>query len=336
MNPTKIKSDEIKSDDSLSAVLQKKRLLSETTSTGNPAFPWRLHDMLGAAAREGFENIVSWQPCGLAFKVHDTLSFTELILPRHFNQTQYKSFQRQLNIYGFRRLILGSKKGAYTHELLIRGKPEVCRFMVRTKIKKKGSRSIELGSRSNLVGQRGCGGERLCTKRTASCSDIEILRMTANTSAMNGASNQDFRRLNVSSMNGAPNQGLFKSLLNDHTKSKPQEEEEPREKFAPALFRRRSVDFNPTCASADSAETTEGLPFDPLSSQKPDNICSSTWNETSGNPMDIGDLDSIFDDSLFDEPSEGNIPLSSPHRDQNLADFPIAPDVADEIINMFS
>ncbi len=168
MNPT-----EIKSDDSPSTVLQKNRLLSETTSTGTPAFPWILHDMLGAATGEGFENIVSWQPCGLAFKVHDTRIFTESIMPRHlFNQTQYKSFQRQLNIYGFRRLTSGSKKGAYTHELLIRGKPEVCRFMVRTKIKEKGSRPTKLGYKSNLVGQSGCGGEKLCTKRTVSCPEI--------------------------------------------------------------------------------------------------------------------------------------------------------------------
>jgi hypothetical protein len=329
-----INPSEINPDYSPSVVLHKKRLLSETTSTGIPAFPWRLHGMLGAAAQEGFENIVSWQPCGLAFKVHDTRLFTESIMPRHFNQTQYKSFQRQLNIYGFRRLTSGSTKGAYTHELLVRGKPEVCRFMVRTKIKEKGSRPTKFGSRSstNLVGQSGRGGEKLCTKRTISCPATETIRTPmANKSAMKGAPNQAFHLLNVPYMNGAPNQGLFRNLLNDHTKSKPQqEEEEPREKFASGLFRGRSTDFNPTCASTDSAGI-EALPFDPLSSYKLDNIFSDISNETTGDPIDIGDLDSIFK-----EPPEDNMTLSSPRREHDLVDFPIALDVADEIIKMFS
>jgi hypothetical protein len=335
-----INPSEINPDYSPSAVLvQKKHLLSETTSTGIPAFPWRLHGMLGAAAQEGFENIVSWQPCGLAFKVHDTRIFTESIMPRHlFNQTQYKSFQRQLNIYGFRRLTSGSKKGAYTHEFLIRGKPEVCRFMVRTKIKEKGSRPTKLGSRSstNLVGQSSCGGEKLCTKRTVSCPATETIRTpTANKSAIKGAPNQAFHLLNVPYMNnGAPKQGLFNNLLNEHAKSKPQqeeeEEEEPREKFTSGLCRRRSMDFNPSCASADFAEI-EALPFDPSSSQKLDNSFSGISNETTGDPIDIGDLD-----SRFKEPSEDNMTLSSPRSEQDFVDFPIALDIADEIIKMFS
>jgi hypothetical protein len=329
MNPS-----ENKADDSPSAV-KKKRRLSETTSStaGTHAFPWRLHDMLGAAAREGFENIVSWQPCGLAFKVNDPLNFTEYILPRYFKTTMYKSFQRQLNIYGFRRLTSGSQKGAYTHEFLIRGKPEVCRFMVRTKIHKKGSRSFKLGSRSssNLVGHSGCGEEELCIKRTVSCPEAETLRTMANISAVHdGAPDQEFRRLTASSMNGVSNQGLFKNFCNCQTKSNLQEEEDPREKFNPGLFRRRSMmDFNPTCATADSAEI-EALPFDPSNSQNPNNVFIGISNEMTGHPMDIWDLDSIFE--------EDNMTLlSSPHREQeDLADFPIAPHIADEIINMFS
>ena len=152
----------------------------------------------------------------------------------------------------------------------------------------------------------------------------------ANKSDTKGAPNQAFHLLNVSCKNGAPNQGLFKNLLNDHAKSKPQEEEEPREKFASGLFRGRSMDFNPTCASADFAEI-EALPFDPSSSHKLDNIFSGIWNETTGDPTDIGDLVSIFK-----EPSEENMTLSSLLREQHLVDFPIALDVADEIIKMFS
>ena len=154
----------------------------------------------------------------------------------------------------------------------------------------------------------------------------------ANISSTNGPPDQEFPHLNVSSMNGAPNQGLFKNLFNGQAKSKPQEED-PREKFAPGLFRRRSMDFNPTpCASADF-EDIEALPFDSSSSQTLDNRFSGISNETTEDPpMDVWGVDSIFK-----EPSEdNNTTLSSPRREQDLVDFPSAPDIADEIINMFS
>jgi hypothetical protein len=71
------------------------KLLSETTSTGIPAFPWKLHDVLEDAERKGFTNIVSWTMGGRAFKVHNQKDFENTIMKRYFNHTQYKSFQRQ-------------------------------------------------------------------------------------------------------------------------------------------------------------------------------------------------------------------------------------------------
>ena len=46
-----------------------------------------------------------------------------------------------VNIYGFERIKQGGKAtGCYTHPLFIRGNPDACSFMIRTKVKKKGSR----------------------------------------------------------------------------------------------------------------------------------------------------------------------------------------------------
>jgi len=63
-------------------------------------------------------------------------------MKRFFNHTQYKSFQRQLNIYGFSRIKTGGRAtGAYKHPCFVRGNPDACRYMVRIKIKNKGLRS---------------------------------------------------------------------------------------------------------------------------------------------------------------------------------------------------
>ncbi len=70
------------------------RLLSEITSNGEAAFPWKLHRVLEESERCGFRDIVSWQG-SRAFKVHDPKNFEKSIMKKYFNQTRYKSFQRQ-------------------------------------------------------------------------------------------------------------------------------------------------------------------------------------------------------------------------------------------------
>jgi hypothetical protein len=93
--------------------------------------------MLGVVASNGNEDIVSWQPHGKAFRVHKPQDFAKLIMPHYFKQSQYKSFQRQLNIYGFNRI---NKKGtrdmgAYYHEEFIRGEKNQSLKIVRQEIK---------------------------------------------------------------------------------------------------------------------------------------------------------------------------------------------------------
>jgi hypothetical protein len=58
--------------------------------------------MLDEMATLKFESIISWQPHGTAFRVHQPDEFARIVMPRYFQQTKYKSFQRQLHIYGFR------------------------------------------------------------------------------------------------------------------------------------------------------------------------------------------------------------------------------------------
>jgi hypothetical protein len=114
---------------------EQEQVLSEVTYFGLPAFPWRLHEMLDDAAGAANEHIISWLAGGQAFRVHDPKVFAQVIMPKYFKQTLYKSFQRQLNIYGFQPVTNGCNKGAYKHDLFVHGKASLCRFMTRTKVK---------------------------------------------------------------------------------------------------------------------------------------------------------------------------------------------------------
>jgi hypothetical protein len=90
-------------------------------------FPIHLHGLLTDLEASGQAHIASFQPHGRSFKVHMVDEFVSTLLPKcvlscalpqtacripnsylcsfsWFQQSKYASFQRQLNIYGFKRI----------------------------------------------------------------------------------------------------------------------------------------------------------------------------------------------------------------------------------------
>mmetsp|Transcript_23000 Transcript_23000/g.34266 ORF Transcript_23000/g.34266 Transcript_23000/m.34266 type:complete len:567 (-) Transcript_23000:233-1933(-) len=76
-------------------------------------------------------NVISWLPHGRSWIVRDTTKFIKSIAVTHFNCSVYKSFIRQVNGWGFKRIASGLDKGSYYHPLFLRDMPHLTKWMKR-------------------------------------------------------------------------------------------------------------------------------------------------------------------------------------------------------------
>lgn len=113
---------------------------SKASSGITVPFPLKLHEMLDQIEEDGLASVISWQPHGRCFVVHDQKRFASDVMVKYFRQTKFASFQRQLNLYGFNRLTSGRDKGGYYNELFLRSKRFLCHRIQRIKIKGTGVR----------------------------------------------------------------------------------------------------------------------------------------------------------------------------------------------------
>ena len=79
------------------------RSISSGSLPNKDQFPAKLYEMLEAVEVLDLTHTVSWLPHGRAFQVTDPEQFMELVVPKFFKATKYRSFTRQLNLWGFRR-----------------------------------------------------------------------------------------------------------------------------------------------------------------------------------------------------------------------------------------
>jgi len=98
-------------------------------------FPEKIHYMLEKSSRSSLTSIFRWKSHGRAFCVDDTKAFATLVLPTYFSHSRWPSFLRQLNLYGFKRLLKGPDAGSYYHERFLRGFSRLSRDIERVKVK---------------------------------------------------------------------------------------------------------------------------------------------------------------------------------------------------------
>lgn len=124
----------ISNETNTSSMSNSSSISSSSNKKRPPVFPKRLYDMLENAERDGYDHVISWMPDGESFKIHVDGSLDEEdekaiveILKRTFNQTRFKSFLRQLQLYGFERTYKGPHRGECKHGLFVRGRRDLLR-----------------------------------------------------------------------------------------------------------------------------------------------------------------------------------------------------------------
>lgn len=85
-----------------------------------------------------FSNIVTWMPHGRAWRILKPKLFISEVIPIYFEHSNYNSFIKLVNSWGFRRMASGIDRGSYYHELFLRDMPHLHNRMRRlTPIDKK-------------------------------------------------------------------------------------------------------------------------------------------------------------------------------------------------------
>ncbi|XP_065676393.1 heat shock factor protein 1 isoform X4 [Hydra vulgaris] len=72
---------------------------------GQPTIPAFLIKLWRIVEDPQFDHMISWHQNGKTFRVHDQAEFSKEILPKYYKHNNFSSFVRQVNMYGFRKII---------------------------------------------------------------------------------------------------------------------------------------------------------------------------------------------------------------------------------------
>jgi HSF-type DNA-binding len=72
--------------------------------------------------------------------VHDKEAFTKQIMPKYFETSTWKSYQRNINLWNFHTIRKGNNKGYTSHPCFRRGDIDLCKDMTRVRVKGTGKK----------------------------------------------------------------------------------------------------------------------------------------------------------------------------------------------------
>jgi hypothetical protein len=119
---------------------------SSVTNTKHVMLPAFLSKTFEIFSMPEFSYICGWNANGDTIIVSHLESFVANVLPRFFKHRNFPSFVRQLNLYGFHKTVLDSKRLEFQHPYFKRDRPDLLHY-----IKRKVSSSSTSSSSSSSI-----------------------------------------------------------------------------------------------------------------------------------------------------------------------------------------
>lgn len=105
-------------------------MVKKSTENGYsvPPFLLKCYEMVDDPSTDA---VISWGPTGDSFVVLNETEFTSELLPKYFKHSNFSSFQRQLNIYGFRKT--DTDRWEFANDGFIKDQKHMLKYIIRRK-----------------------------------------------------------------------------------------------------------------------------------------------------------------------------------------------------------